>query len=199
MNIYLSEKEIALFSELKARYESLTDEEESELSALRKKNLKAQADRAKHLEALRAKIKELDAQITDLFSRKQISETALSLGLVKATSSDALKPGKTAAIKGPHRPSDRNPILLDFAVKGVKGRSLTYRAGRVFEPFNGKVKIPFPYKKVSARFLEAGSSESELRKYLTEDGVKYFSTEDGRRELKAILDFITEARKRMGK
>lgn len=173
----------------------ITDEQESELIALRRELQRNKQERSDRLASMKNMIAELGVSVEELFAAGAISAASQKLGTGSGNSR-----ATTGKSEGKNtRPSDSNEVLLILPKEaGVKGPPVwKYRRGRIFERGSGTTPKPWPLKvrQFPTKLLTLGHSAESLRSYFTPEGSAYFSTEQGKFELAKVVEIVNEARR----
>lgn len=194
MAIYLNSEKQSRFNQLIALFSNgdISDEQETELIALRKELQKNKAERIDRLASIKALIAELSVTVAELYSRDEISAAVLESGFPILRSTPLKSKEKSS------RPSDSNEVLLVLSNEpGAKGPSeWSYRKGRIFERASGTTSQPWAMrlKQYPGKLLKIGTSAEALRPYFTPAGAAYFATEQGQAELAKLLEVTAKAR-----
>lgn len=174
----------------------ITDEQESELIALRRELQRNKQERTDRLVSMKAEIADLGVTVEELFDTGTITAAAQRMAPA-ATNNVRMATGKGEGRNT--RPSDSNEVLLVLPKEpGVKGPPVwKYRRGRIFERGSGTTPKPWPLKarQFPTKLLMLGHSADSLRSYFTAEGAAYFATEQGKFELTKLVDIVNEARK----
>ncbi|HVI41717.1 MAG TPA: hypothetical protein VM577_13780 [Anaerovoracaceae bacterium] len=219
---YLTGDKQAQYDELLARFADLDEKEAEALMKLKKELQTNKGKRAGDVEKVKKQLTELNISLEEiygetltdviaaqgltvsrLFSDDLIREYATTaLGMGKKAAKDAAKADGEPTQRAPatERPSAKNPVLLAQSTEGGRGRGFSYHQGRVFEQATGTVKTPFVYadKQFPKALLMNGHTASSLMKIATEEGKTYFATEEGKKELEAILAVVKTAHEKLG-
>lgn len=182
---YLNVEDQAAYDSLKSRIDDLTEDEDKKFQSLRKKLQTLKLKRFENVEKVQKQIKDLGLTIRELYG-DQLGSVLKEEGygphdLFSTSEISGKRPKAPSSFV---RPSDSNPVVLET----LKGKGVfKYRKGRVFEEAAKGKGAPWTDASFPVRLAEFGQDEATLLTLATEDGKAYFATEEGKKELEALV------------
>jgi hypothetical protein len=176
---------------VKAQEGTIADEEIAELAQLAKSKQQARGERLAQIAGLRQMMRDSAITISDLFSSEEINGAAAQ-EIGKSLGQGDRSPAPRQRVKRVREAGSDNwvrqksgLVLVEVRLEGANGFPSRYCKGE---------SLAQPYVAKSLKQLDDGQLESNLERHYTEEGRRYFSTEEGKVELARLINFI-KARK----
>lgn len=148
---------------------------------------KFHTDKKNNVDNIRKTIDSFGFTLTDIYTDKEITKAGYNKAPVDAGNANGADSSKNE-----ERPSKSNFVLIHIKGAGVGDPGYKLKKGRIYEPASKTNKKPFTKLPEQLEAI-AGSLDTLKAKVADNAEAKaYIATEEGKKELQAIVDFAKE-------